>query len=270
MDLTAAEYNAITKSSIRMELGNDTRTQLRAYMNNYDKRVKTGNLLAALMKETEKETGYWDLIKYCMMQDVLYMHTIQSKNKLWREDGFIGSLMEKCSLVPEQIETIEKALHLNQEMLHRDADMEKLKKDWKTLIKSIYGSRAYVPTPYLFCFGSMYGAETCNEFLRKEEKSQKAVNKQRELILQEIIIRNQKAVNVLIGDMNYLAEKLEEALRTADEIKKDYSNITQLLSRIKSAVYFVHEEECANSVINCEKNREMTIDGKKKITAAKF
>lgn len=243
------EYNAITKFSVRMELHGDTRGILRKYMNDFDGRVKTGNLLASIKKMTVNQTGYWDVVKYCMMQDALYIHGIQKPGKRWEEDGFIGSLMEKCSLNPEQINTMEKAVFLNKKMQNKDADMEKIKDEWKKLIKSIKDTSGYVPTLYLFCSGSVYGLKSYNGFLKKDETNQKAINNQRELILQEVIVSNQKAVNVLIGDMNYLAERLEKALTEEDKIKQDYEKIKQLLSRIKSAMRTVEqEEECKNAI----------------------
>lgn len=247
--IDADEYNAITKFSVRMELHGDTRGILRKYMNDFDGRIKTGNLLASIKKITENQTGYWDVVKYCMMQDALYIHEIQKPGKRWEEDGFIGSLMEHCSLNPEQINTMEKAISLNKKMQNKDADMEELKSEWKKLIKSIKDTPGYVPTLYLFCSGSVYGLKSYDGFLKKDETSQKAINKQRELILQEVIVSNQKAVNVLIGDMNYLAERLEKALIEEDKIKQDYEKIKQLLSRIKSAMRTVEqEEECKEAI----------------------
>lgn len=241
------EYNAITKFSVRMELHGDTRGVLRKYMNDFDSRIKTGNLLATIKKNTENQTGYWDVVKYCMMQDALYIHEIQKPGKRWEEDGFIGKLMEHCALDPAQIRTMEKAVSLNKKMQTKDADMEKLKADWKKLIKSIKGTPGYVPTLYLFCSGSVYGLKLYDGFMEKDETSQKSINKQRELILQEVIVSNQKAVNVLIGDINYLAERLERVLLEEDKIKQDYDRIKQLLSRIKSAMKTVEQEE------ECEK-----------------
>lgn len=245
------EYNAITKFSVRMELHSETRTTLRKYMNDFEGRVKTGNLLATIKRNTKNQTGYWDAVKYCMIQDVLYIHGIQNPGKRWQEDGFVGSLMEHCSLNPSQINTMEKAVSLNKKMMTKDADMAKLKNEWKKLISSIKNTSGYVPTLYLFCSGSVYGLKTYDGFLKKDETSRKAINKQRELILQEVIISNQKALNVLIGDMNYLAERLEKALLEEDKIKQDYEKIKQLLSRIKSAMKTVEqEEECKEAIPN--------------------
>lgn len=247
--IDADEYNAITKFSVRMELQGNTRGVLRKYMNDFDGRIKTGNLLASIKKITANQTGYWDVVKYCMMQDALYIHEVQKPGKRWEEDGFIGSLMEHCSLNPEQIHTMVTAVSLNKKMQDKDADMEKLKQEWKKLVKSIKDTPGYVPTLYLFCSGSVYGLKSYDGFLKKDETSQKAVNKQRELILQEVIVSNQKAVNVLIGDLNYLAERLEKALVEGGKIQQDYERIKQLLSRIKSAMRTVEQkEECERAI----------------------
>ena len=247
--IDADEYNAITKFSVRMELHSDTRGVLRKYMNDFEGRIKTGKLLASIKKITENQTGYWDVVKYCMMQDALYIHEIQNPGKRWEEDGFIGSLMEHCSLNPEQVNTMERAVCLNKKMQNKDADMGKLKEEWKKLIKSIKDTSGYVPTLYLFCSGSVYGLKAYDGFFKKDETSKNAINKQRELILQEVIISNQKAVNVLIGDMNYLAERLESALIEEDKIKQDYEKVKQLINRIKSAMRTVEQgEECTESI----------------------
>lgn len=237
------EYNAITKFSVRMEIQGATRTALRKYMNDIEGRIKTGKLLALIKKETENETGYWDAVKYCMIQDALYIHELQMPGIRWEDDGFIGSLMEHCSLHPEQINTMGKAVTLNKKMQRKDADMEQLKVEWKHLINSIKDTSEYVPTLYLFCSGSIYGPKSYDVFLKKKATSQEEINKQRELILQEVIMSNQKALNVLIGDMNYLAERLENALYEEERIKQDYEKIKQLLNRIKADMRTVKEEE---------------------------
>ncbi|MCD7763018.1 MAG: hypothetical protein LUI14_07430 [Lachnospiraceae bacterium] len=249
--IDSKEYNAITKISIRMEVEGETRSDLRIYMNDNAKRVKSGYFLRELKKSTENETGYWDAIKYCMTQDALYIHDVQSPGKDWREDGFLGSLKNQCELTEEQMDSMVYAVKLNKKMLLKDADMAKLKQEWKKFTASVKNTKGYVPSRYLFCSGSVYGIKSYNGFLKKDETSQSAINKQRELILQELIINNQKSVNVLIGDMNYLAARLEKALETEEKIQQDYDNIKILLNRIKAAMSTVkEEEEYNNSMLN--------------------
>ncbi len=236
-------YNAITKFSVRMEIKGETRSELRIYMNDIESRVKTGYLLRALKQTTEDQSGYWDVIKYCMMQDALYLHDLQFQGKNWREDGFMGSLKDSCGLTENQMDTMTRAVSLNKRMQMKDANMKELKGEWKKFIGSIKDTTAYVPTKYLFCSGSVYGIKSYDGFLKKDETSQRAINEQRELILQELITNNQKTVNVLIGDMNYLATRLEKALETEEKIQQDYNSIKQLLNRINAAMNTVREEE---------------------------
>ncbi len=146
---------------------------------------------------------------------------------------------------------MEKAVSLNISMQSKDADMGKLKDMWVKFIKSIKDTPGYVPTLYLFCSGSVYGLKSYEGFFKKDETSQNALNKKRELILQEVISNNQKAVNILIGDMNYLADRLEKALQKEDKIQQDYSAIKLLLNRIKSTNGIVkQEEECVKLISN--------------------
>lgn len=236
------EYNAIAKFSVRMELQSTERVKLQKYMNDFDNRVKTGYLIKIIKEKTMNQSGQRDAVKYCLIQDALYIHNIQSAGKNWREDGFIGSLLECFKLNPEQIDTMEEAVKLNTEMLKKDSDMADLKRKWTDLIKRTDGTTKYIPTAYLFCSGSIYGIKSYTGFLKSSEKSQKAINKQRELILQEVIMNNQKTVNVLIGDMNYIAERLEKALENEDKIEKEYREVKNLVRRIKSAYSITSEE----------------------------
>ena len=245
--IDANEYNVLTKISVRIELDGSTRAILRAYMNDAEHRTKTGNLLLELEHLIENESGCQDAVRYCLMQDVLYLHEQRMKDAPWQNDGFIGSLKDYFNLEISQIDTMQKAVSLNRIIEKKDADIAKSKDEWRKFVKSISGTPAYVPTLYLFCSGSIYGMKTYMGFLKRDETSQKAINKQRELILQELIANNQKTVNVLIGDMNHLATRLEKALEEEDRIKSNYKNIQQLLIQIKLAMNSVQEED------ECEK-----------------
>lgn len=222
------EYNAIAGFSVRMEIGERTRKAVRKYRNNISGRIKTGYLLKEAKSLMAGEAGQWDAFRYSLLQDVLYIHNIQSPNKKWTEDGFVGSLMQACALRPEQIDTMVTANGLNEKMQKKDADLTELKKQWKHFLEEIRYTQKYVPGMYLFCSGSIYGVKSYTGFLKSDETSQKAINKQRELILQDIITNNQKTINVLIDDMNDLAERLEDAISGGKELQK------RLISAVKS------------------------------------
>lgn len=230
--IDADEYNAISRFSVRMELGSDVRTELRKYMNSTEVREKTGSLIKKIKSLVVNNSGQWDALRYSLMQDAISIHNIQNKDQVWTEDGFIGSLMEVCNLCPRQIDAMNIAVDLNARMQQKDADIKALKKEWSELIKHIRYTNAYVPGAYLFCSGSIYGIDAYINFFKKDDTSEKAINKQRVLILQEIIINNQKTMNVLIDDMNYLAEQLELAVNESNVNKEKYK---KLINRLKAA-----------------------------------
>lgn len=230
--IPAAEYNAISSFSVRMNFSYEKRKDLRNYMNDLAKRDKTGNLLNKVENELENETGAWNTFRYSIMQDVLFLSTKKTDTEEitsidWRNDGFIGSFMESLGLIPEQIETMCKAVILNQKMLQKEADYVKLNKEWKETFKNqISGTKAFVPEIYLFCSGSIFGIKAYTGFFKKSSTSQKAINKQREFILHEIILNNQKTTNCLIEDLNILADTLEKEQEESGGLKA-YNDLLQ-------------------------------------------
>ena len=162
--IDALEYAAIGKFIVRMELGEDARTDLREYMNNLSERYKTGTLLKRARDLTEYETGQWDAFRYSLMQDILFLHEIQNNAIAWREDGFIGSLLNHSGLRPEQIDTMSYAVKLNKRMQQKGCDYKEIKKEWVELFKKTRYTNSYVPSMYLFCSGSVYGVNCYENF----------------------------------------------------------------------------------------------------------
>lgn len=85
---------------------------------------------------------------------------------------------------------------------------------------------------YLFCAGSVYGVNCYENFFAADDNSQKNINKKREIILQEIILNTQKTLNVLTGDMNYIASRIEKAVNESEEYKEKYK---KLINRLQEA-----------------------------------
>lgn len=230
--IDADEYAAIGNFIVRMELGDDARNMLRKYMNSISDRLKTGTLLKRGREMTAYETGQWDAFRYSLLQDVIYLHEIRNSDDTWKNDGFIGSLLNHSGVRPAQADTMVKAVRLNKKMQQKGCDYTAIKKDWIKLFKETRYSEGYVPSMYLFCSGSVYGVDCYNDFFAPDDNSQKGINKKREIILQEIIMNNQKTLNVLINDMNCIASRLEQAVDESEEYKAKYKT---LIERLKKA-----------------------------------
>ena len=218
------EYNAIISFCIRMEFTN-TQKELRYYMNNMGERIKTGELINIAKKIIKDESGQWDTFRYSLMQDILFLHEIHNKNISWKKDGFIGSLMEACQLHKEQIATMQRAVTLNKKMQEKNADFGSLQGEWDSFINEIEFTPSYVPKLFLFCSGSVYGIDGYKYFFMKNDTSQKAINKQRELFLQQIILNGQKTINRLIDDLQALCDELDSIENDAITIQQKYENL---------------------------------------------
>lgn len=135
--IDALEYTTIGKFTVRMELGENARVVLRKYMNNISERYKTGTLLKRARDLTEFETGQWDAFRYSLMQDILLLHEIQNADVSWKEDGFIGSLLNHSGLRREQMDTISDAVRLNKRMQQKECNYVEIKKEWMALFKKL-------------------------------------------------------------------------------------------------------------------------------------
>ena len=230
--IDAYEYSAIGNFIVRMELVEKERGMLREYMNNISDRYKTGTLLNFAKKNLQEETGQWDAWRYSLMQDILFLFDIQSPNDPWRNDGFIGSLTEHTGLRPAQVDTMSSAVRLNKKMQQKGWDYQEVRKEWQDLLQKSSFTEGHVPSLYLFCSGSVYGVGCYRDFFARDDDSQKAINKKREVILHEIIGNTQKTINLLADDMNYIATLLEDAIEESEKCKKQYK---ELIDRLKNA-----------------------------------
>lgn len=240
-NIDATAYNSIGKFAVRMDASRKVRQELCRYMNEMDCREKTGKLLVEAAHLMEQDSGQWDCFRYSLVQDLLYLSMVmQNETFSWRNDGFLGSLLEACDLYPEQLDTMTKAVELNKKMQVKGADMKELLARWKKLKQDTRYTRGYVAGQYLFCSGSIYGLKEYTGFLCGDALDQKALNKQRELILHKIIENTQKTINLLIEDVNFMADRLEKATADSAEIRQRYLII---LDRFRQGITRLQETE---------------------------
>jgi hypothetical protein len=230
------EYSTIQSIVVRIELGAKARNHLRSYMGDIEHKEKTGDLLYKL--KNSLEYGSYDIVKYSIMQDVLYMHSLTYPSQAWMEDGFIGSLLNYLKLRPEQLELMEYAIDLNKEMVSDDANVIKLQNSAKDMAKSaIYLN---IPLMTLYCSGSVYNVDTYHKIFNGDEKAKVSIDKQRELMLQTIIKNTQETINHLVTDMNsvsaQLLNEIQKGIQSSTKIEKLSSLLTRLTNGAEAKV----------------------------------
>lgn len=226
------EYAAIQRVIVRINAHPDVRLNIREYMTNIENKEKTGNILYKLKNGVDY--GTFDIIRYSLMQDVLYLFYITYNHKDWTNDGFVGGMLNTLRLLPEQIDLMINAVELHQKMIVEDSDVSQLKKEidhMKDMSKILR-----IPLMTLYCSGSVYSVDSYNKIFGGKKKANLAIEKQRELILQTVIKNTQKTVNNLVEDTNLITQRLIEEINKGELSKEKINQLTLVLSKItKSA-----------------------------------
>ncbi len=222
------EYSAIQNIVIRIELSPDYRTELRAYLEDIENKEKTGDLVYKLCNSLEY--GSYDIMRYSLMQDVLYLHKLTKPEISWTEDGFIGSLLNYMHIRPAQLELMEYAIELNREMVMDDANIIELQAKSQDMVKSALKLR--IPLMTLYCSGSVYSVDTYRKIFNGNEKARISIDKQRELMLQTVIKNTQETVNQLVSDMNSISEQLVSEIQKGMQASAKIEKLSALLVRL--------------------------------------
>lgn len=224
------EYSVIQSIIVRIELDADGRVQLRQYMSDIEHKEKSGDLLYIV--HSQLESGSYDILRYSLLQDILYLHKISKPDKPWNEDGFIGSLLNNLQILPQQLELMETAIDLNRKMTANDADIYALQDKSKALVKEAL--QLHVPLMTLYCSGSAYSVDTYHKLFKNSDKAQVAIDKQRELMLQAVIQNSQKTLNHLVEDINSVSQQLIEEIERSSQATGKIAKLSALLGRLSA------------------------------------
>ncbi|MBQ5319279.1 MAG: hypothetical protein J6K17_09310 [Oscillospiraceae bacterium] len=240
-------YSAIQNIIVRLELNAEVRNELRDYMQSIENKVKTGYLIKLIADSTD--FGSFEVVRFALVQDVLYLHNLLKHDDAWQNDGFVGSMINAFGITPEQVDLLIEACRLNYKVTHSDNNLISMQSDYDALQKQAI--RQNVPLISLYCAGSAYSIDTYFSIFGGRNKKQLSIDKQRELMLQEIIKNNQKTVNHLVEDMNEISEQLISELQKSMVANEKIKQLAALLGRLKAGA--------TNTVDKVERTERLTL-----------
>ena len=262
------EYAAIQNIVVRIGLCSNVRIELRNYMSDIENKEKTGDLLYKLRNGLD--FGSYDIVRYSLMQDILYLHELVHGNESWTEDGFVGSLLNFMHIQPEQLELMIYAINLNRQMIEDKSDIVDLQGKAQNMLKRALEQR--IPLMTLYCSGSVYSVDTYRKIFNGKDKANFSIDKQRELMLQTVIKNTQETVNHLVADMNNISEQLVSEIQKGIESTAKIKKLSALLVRLsKGAEVSVAKSEYTEqrvlygkvpSVLNMEKIEKIRMEKK--------
>lgn len=206
----SAEYAVLQSIMVRIGMEAQVRNELRDYLflMQQGDRVKTGVLIHRC--RNAMSYGSYELFRYSLMQDILYLHKASNADGHCYDDPFINGLQDTLEITDDQIETMQAAITLYQKMQEREADLAQLQEQMERLWNHAKAVR--IPHEALFCSGSVYSVDTYHGWNRNK-KLGRSITRQRELMLQAVIRNTQESLNHLVEDMNDVTLKLVEEVR---------------------------------------------------------
>lgn len=246
------EYAEIMSFVSRIQLPVESRMRIRDYLSG-ETVDSTEELMHQL--ETEVPSGSFDIVRKSILKDMLVLLDVNGDLQAWQEDDFITTFKSKEQITDDQVAFIADSIQKNKDILAKRMTDTQIEKSLKDLMAkgvavgvpmlAVYfsgtvGVSAVGMTTGLATLGmggiSFLGVGLSSMFTGigamallgvgsyaavKKFVGQKEVenNKQRELMLQEIIKNSQRTLNFLVEDIKYITEKLNEALM--DTAKND-------------------------------------------------
>ncbi len=263
--IDAKEYAEIVSLIVRIDYNAKDRLSLRSYMCDKDNIEDTKSLIEYLSANVPD--GCSDIVKKSLMKDIIYIYKLKNDMDQWKNDRYILELQNELNINDEQIELIISVIKNDENILNErkyDSDIVKSMKDIGAKagavgvpLAAVYFSGSVLGMSAagltsglatlgmggLLGFSSMFtgigvvaliGVGTYKGIKKVTGLSDLENNKQRELMLQEIIKNSQKSLNYLIEDVNEISKQLIEEINKGMEAGIKIKKLSKLLAMMSN------------------------------------
>ncbi|PNZ70603.1 hypothetical protein E2556_01335 [Staphylococcus croceilyticus] len=260
--IDAKEYAEIISFVVRIDLDKEKRLELRSYMSGNENQEDTMELVEKLIEQC-KEVDQ-TLIIQSLMKDLISIYMLENSNEEGIQDKFIFSLAEELEVSKEEIDLFVITYHQDRAILDQrlnDTDITKTVKDLSSKAAAVgvpmaalymsgtAGVSAIGMTSGLATLGmggilgfssmftgvgvlALLGITSYQGMKKLTGLNDERNNKQRELMLQEIITNNQKSLQILIEDVNNITDKLMEEIRKGHENTVKIQKLAKILNSV--------------------------------------
>ena len=234
--IDAKEYAEIISFVVRIDLDKNKRLELRSYMAEIENQEDTIDLVESLINECKEIDK--TLIVQSLMKDLISLYMLENMEEEEIQDKFIFSLAEELDITKDELDIFIFTYHQDKAILeHRlnDSDIKKTVKDISSKAAAVgvpmaalymsgtAGVSAIGMTSGLATLGmggvlgfssmftgvgvlALLGISSYQGMKKITGLNDEKNNKQRELMLQEIIKNNQKSLQILIEDVNNITD----------------------------------------------------------------
>lgn len=307
--IDAKEYAEIISFVVRIDLDKNKRLELRSYMAEIENQEDTIDLVESLINECKEIDK--TLIVQSLMKDLISLYMLENMEEEEIQDKFIFSLAEELDITKDELDIFIFTYHQDKAILeHRlnDSDIKKTVKDISSKAAAVgvpmaalymsgtAGVSAIGMTSGLATLGmggvlgfssmftgvgvlALLGISSYQGMKKITGLNDEKNNKQRELMLQEIIKNNQKSLQILIEDVNNITDKLMHEIKKGEENSIKIQKLAKILNNVsqgsKEVINRVDHFESENilvkvpQVIKLDKLEELVTNEEKEILKEK-
>lgn len=257
--IDSKEYAKILDFIVRINISSESRLFLRAYMTDISTIEDTEEIIIELSNLTNSSELL--IVKQSLMKDILYLFKLKNEAICYEADDEIMKLASVLNVSGEQLDVMKDAIKREEDVIKKRFSDTQIQSSIKELSStavavgvpmaalyfsgtagvSAIGMTSGLATLGFSAFGlssmftgvgmiALIGVGTFHGMKKITGVKELENNKQREKLLQEIIINSQKSLNVIIEDVNMISLQLNKALNQSQENELKIRKLSKLLS----------------------------------------
>lgn len=261
--IDSEEYSEIMSFVVRVNMQSKNRILIRSYMLENDLKEDTEELLSLLEKITTDSE--FAIVKQSLMKDILVLYGISNDTNIEGNNNILYEIAMKLEINDDQLEIIKKSIQKEKDIIDKRLDDTEIKKSLKEISASAIA--VGVPMAALYFSGSMIGVSAAGmtsglaalgmggalgfssmftgvgmlaligvgtyQGVKKITGFKDLENnKQREKLLQAIIINSQKTLNVIIEDVNTISGMLVNEMKKGQTTQIQIEKLAQMVGML--------------------------------------
>ena len=279
----------------RLELNKDSRFEIRRYITEISKNnIEVNENLINAIKENS-EVSHHKSLMVSLVKDLINVY-FSTKDTMDRNFKFLDDNKELFGISNEEIDLAYDTVENDYKLLKEDLDDDAIKRNAKELASK--AAAAGVPLAAVYISGSVVGMSAAGitsglaalgmgmgmtgglavvgiigvlsykgmKYLTGANELDKY--KTRELMLHEVIKQTQKTISLMIDDINYIVEKLNDTLLKHTEQKEKIQKLMKMVAQFQGALKSVDNKSnmYQNSVNRLQNPKILDVDRLKELT----
>jgi len=266
-EVDSTEYAEIYNLMVRNDFSQEDRVVIRAYVVDAEATQSDDDLISEL-KNNVPDGSYSTLVQ-SLIKDMVYLnHKKGNDLSSWKDNKYIVALAKKLDVTDAQIAVMVQAIKNDEDILNKRKSDTEIEESMKELLAK--AGAVGLPLAAIYFSGSVVGLSAAGITSGLASigmggllgfsgmvtgigvavlvgigayKGMKAItgqselenNKQRELMIQNIIKNHQKTINFLVDDVNYISSRLIKALENEADNHEKIEKLKKLLAKITMA-----------------------------------